>query len=80
MNKITITVSGETATGKTSIAVAIGRTLEFYHGFNVKYENIDAQLELDSHDMEHHLDDLAEKTEIVISEINVRRENGLPKV
>ena len=78
MNKITITVSGTTGVGKSTIALAIGKMLSFYHGFDIKYA-FDAQLE-DCDDMEQRLDTLSEKTEIVICEINVGRENVLSKV
>jgi adenylate kinase family enzyme len=80
MNKITITVSGTTGVGKSTIALAIGKMLSFYHGFDIKYA-FDTQLE-ESDDLESRIDDLVEKTEITINEVNEVKEsvNGLSKV
>ena len=68
-NTICVSVSGSTGTGKTTIIMAISELL-CNHGFEVKLENIDSQLEekLDN------LDNIGIKTEVVISEINVGRE------
>lgn len=74
MEKIQIIVSGVTGSGKTSIAVAIGKLLEFYHGFNVEYHT-DSRLEdVEEEEMQERLDTLAENVEIVINEVNLGRE------
>lgn len=67
MKKVTITIAGTTGSGKSSLAQAIGRHLQFMHGINVSIEDeLGESNKWEEEELEDRLERIAEQTEVVI--------------
>jgi ABC-type transport system involved in cytochrome bd biosynthesis fused ATPase/permease subunit len=75
MNKVTITISGPTGVGKSTLAQLIGRSLLFFQGVEVDIVDEDGSdsMNWDDDELQSRIDGLAQRTQVLIVTQTTRR-------